>query len=109
MPDDKDWTICAPPKINATPTTMEKHQAQGIREVSAMKPAATTAIVAAVVAKAPVMKERTDEKAVFNGWNAAVCAKAASAEKIAIAALKTSAGAHLSIIPKTMIHFSCST
>jgi hypothetical protein len=32
-----------------------------------MNPAATTAMVAAVVAKVPVMNERTDEKAVFNG------------------------------------------
>ena len=67
MPDDSEETICAPPKISATPTTIEKHQDQGMREVSAMNPAATTAMVAAVVAKVPVMNERTDEKAVFNG------------------------------------------
>jgi hypothetical protein len=115
MPADRDWTICAPPKISATPTTIEKHQDHGMREVNAMKPAATTAIVAAVVANVPVMNERTDENAVFSGWNVAVCAKADSAPIIAIVAPKMSTGAYRSTFPRTltfpetMVHFSCST
>ena len=35
-PADMDWTSCAPPKMKAMPTMMEKHHAHGIRLVSAM-------------------------------------------------------------------------
>ena len=59
IPEVSDWTICAAPKIRATPITTEKHQDQGMREVKAKKPTAATATVAAVVANVPVMNVKT--------------------------------------------------
>ena len=67
MPDVSDDTICADPKIRATPTITENAQPQGMREVKAMKPTEATAIVAQVVAKVPVMNVSTDDIAVLSG------------------------------------------
>ena len=67
IPLVSDETTCAAPKISATPITTEKAHIQGIRLVRARYPTAATATVAAVVAKVPVMKDRTSVMAVFRG------------------------------------------
>jgi hypothetical protein len=67
MPEVSEVTICADPKIKATPTITENAQPQGMREVNAMKPTDATAIVAQVVAKVPVMNVNTDCIAVLSG------------------------------------------
>ena len=67
MPEVSELTICADPKIKATPTITENAQPQGMRDVKAMNPTAQTAIVAQVVANVPVMNDSTEDIAVLSG------------------------------------------